>query len=188
MRADSARRADALLPRDAASDASDFAALYRRQRSLLIWHLRSHGASQAEAADAVQDAFAEALLARDRMRDEAAWPAWLRTVAVRSYQRARAAREAGQAAAVVPVAELAGVADASAASGDAAELRRQEEVILALLAALPPQQRRVFTLHYEGWTTGEIAALLGIRQAAVRQNITRARRSLRNALERRESE
>ncbi|MHB1592820.1 MAG: sigma factor [Streptosporangiaceae bacterium] len=58
--------------------------MYRQLRSPLLWHLRCMGASQPEAADAVQDAFAHALLASDRLRDDHAWPAWLRTVAARS--------------------------------------------------------------------------------------------------------
>jgi RNA polymerase sigma-70 factor (ECF subfamily) len=148
----------------------EFAALYRRHRSALVWHLRCHGASQAEAADAVQDAFAQALRGADQVRDERAWGAWLRTVAVRSYQRSLAA---GETLADPP--EFAGP-DEPAAS---AELRRQEEFVLALIAGLPRQQRRVFALHYEGWSTAEIGTQLGMDQAAVRQNVARARASLR---------
>jgi Sigma-70 region 2 len=55
----------------------DFAALYRRHRSALVWYLRCHGADDAEAADAVQDAFACALRAGDLVRDPGAWPGWL---------------------------------------------------------------------------------------------------------------
>jgi Sigma-70 region 2 len=50
------------------------------------------GATQAEAADAVQDAFASALRAADQVRDQHAWPAWLRTVAFRCYLRSLALR------------------------------------------------------------------------------------------------
>lgn len=167
-----------------------FAALYRRHRSALVWHVRCHGASQAEAADAVQDAFAYALRAQRQVRDPAAWPAWLRTVAVRCYLRSLA-RHGGPcgddpaSARVVTMAELpellsAQHADDVPAAG--AERRQQEEFVLSLLAALPPRQRQVFALHYEGMSTAEIAAHLGMADAAVRQNIARARAALRHSI------
>lgn len=149
----------------------EFAALYREQRSALVWHLRCHGASQAEAADAVQDAFAHALRAADQVRDPGAWPAWLRTVALRCYLRSLARHDD-------TTAELPEVATSDEPAADA-ELRQQEEFVLSLIAVLPPQQRRVFALHYEGWRTAEIAAQLGMDQAAVRQNVARARAALR---------
>jgi RNA polymerase sigma factor (sigma-70 family) len=166
-------------------DEDEFAALYRHQRSALVWYLRCHGADQAEAADAVQDAFASALVAADDVRDQRAWPAWLRTVAMRCYLRALARRGAMQAAetARVSVVLMADVPDvAVAAATDIPEARQQEELVLALLGGLPPQQRRVFALCYEGWSTADIATQLGIDQAAVRQNIARARAALRRSI------
>jgi len=164
----------------------EFAALYRQHRSALVWHVRCHGASQAEAADAVQDAFAYALRAADRVRDHNAWPAWLRTVAVRCYLRSLAShgghRSGGPA--VVSVVTVAEVPDRPATVDPAADsqLQEQEELVLRLLAVLPPQQRRVFALHYEGWSTAEIARQLTMDQAAVRQNIARARATLRQSI------
>lgn len=154
----------------------EFAALYRQHRSALVWHVRCHGASQAEAADAVQDAFAHALRAADQVRDHHAWPAWLRTVAVRCYLRSRAGRDGSHAMADVPE------PPATAAPVPDTELRQQTEAVLALLAALPPRQRLVFALHYEGFSTAEIAAQLGMAHAAVRQNIARARAALRRSI------
>lgn len=164
-----------------------FAALYRRHRSALVWHVRCHGASQAEAADAVQDAFACALRAQRQIRDPGAWPAWLRTVAVRCYLRSLA-RHGGpfgddpSAARIVTMAELPELSAPHATDLPAAdaERRQQEEFVLSLLAALPPRQRQVFALHYEGLNTAEIATHLGMADAAVRQNIARARAALRH--------
>lgn len=150
----------------------EFAALYRRHRSALIWHLMCLGASQADAADAVQDAFAYALRAAGQVRDPAAWPAWLRTVAVRCYRRSASRRGIA----------MAGVPDAPAAGGPDSAGEQQEEFVLSLLAALPPRQRHVFALHYEGLRTAEIAAVLGMGQPAVRQNLARARGALKRAI------
>ena len=171
----------------------DFVLLYRQQRSALVWHVRSHGATEAEACDAVQEAFASALRAADRIRDRGAWPAWLRTVAVRSYLRSLngpGGRGSSSRAPVelVLVAEPPDLLEAAEATVDAVEGRRQEEFVLSLLAALPAKQRSVFALHYEGWGTAEIAACLGMEQAAVRQNIARARRTLKESIREGESE
>ena len=166
-------------------DEEEFAVLYRQQRSALMWYLRCHGAGHAEAADAVQDAFASALVAADDVRDRRAWPAWLRTVALRCYLRARARSGAsrGDETAAVAVLTMADVPEvAVTAELDSPELRQQEELVLSLLSDLPPQQRRVFALCYEGLSTAEIAAQLGIDQAAVRQNIARARAALRRSI------
>jgi len=166
-------------------DEEEFAALYRRHRSALVWYLRCHGAGQPEAADAVQDAFACALVAADQVRDRRAWPAWLRTVAMRCYLRALTGRggRAADETAAVSVLTMADVPDVAVAAGaGAAETRHQEELVLSLLSELPPQQQRVFALCYEGWSTAEIAAQLEMDQAAVRQNIARARAALRRSL------
>lgn len=172
--------------------AEDFAALYREQRAALVWHVRSHGATESEACDAVQEAFAAALRAAGRIRDRRAWPAWLRTVAVRCYLRSRSGRgrpgAGGRAGIeVVQVAEVPERPGAAGAVGDIAEAHRQQEFVLSMLAALPDRQRRVFTLHYEGWSTAEIAGRLGMEAAAVRQNLARARRTLRLLLTQRGS-
>jgi RNA polymerase sigma factor (sigma-70 family) len=150
----------------------EFAALYRQHRSALVWHVMCLGASQADAADAVQDAFAYALRAAEQVRDHRAWPAWLRTVAARCYLRSAARR--GVTVAEIPDTRVAGPDDNDGGW--------QREFVLSLLAALPPKQRHVFALHYEGLSTAEIAAQLGLDQAAVRQNVARARASLKRAI------
>lgn len=149
----------------------DFTALYRELRSPLRWHLRCLGASPAEAADAVQDAFAHALAAAGRQRDELAWPAWLRTVAVRSYLRS-VATSRGQ----VSVQTMADVPEVRVSADSAAEVqaRLEEEMVFSLVATLPLRQRLVFALHFEGCGTAAIAAALSMTQAAVRQNLARA--------------
>jgi RNA polymerase sigma factor (sigma-70 family) len=164
----------------------EFAALYLQHRSALVWYLRGHGATPAEAADAVQDAFTYALRDADQVGDRRAWPSWLRTVAFRCYLKSVGGRgSSGQdRPAPVTVVCVPQVPDSAVAAEPAAdaELRAQEEFVLSLLAALPMQQRRVFTLHYEGWASAEIAAQLGMHKAAVRQNIARARSALRSLL------
>ncbi|MFC1436289.1 RNA polymerase sigma factor [Streptacidiphilus sp. N1-3] len=174
---------DQLSPEER-SRAELVADLYRQYRSPLVWYLRSRGAADAEAHDAVQEAFAAALRSA-AINDPAAWHAWLRTVSTRCLWRARRAEGGGGRIAVETMApyDLPDAAPASAASvHDVVEARSREQFVLALLDALPPRQRVVFCLHLEGLSVQEIAAELGSRQPAVRKNLSRARRSLRELM------
>lgn len=64
----------------------------------------------------------------------------------------------------------------------ATELRDQACTVLAALASLPPKQREVMAWHIDGFGSAEIAATLHIDPAAVRQNLIKARRSLKKKL------
>ena len=52
------------------------------------------------------------------------------------------------------------------------------------LFSLPPEDRAVIHLHYyEGYSTGEIAQMLGQRPGTVRSRLSRARERLKKLLE-----
>ncbi|MFC5907755.1 RNA polymerase sigma factor [Streptacidiphilus monticola] len=143
--------------------------------------MRCQGASEAEACDAVQEAFAAALRAGPLDRDDA-WPAWLRTVSRRCYLHARGrnARPAVEPRAPQELPESA--AHGGESAGDAASARLHRFGVLELLRSLPERQRLVFTLHFEGLATAEIAAELEMQEAAVRKNLSRARTALKARL------
>ena len=64
------------------------------------------------------------------------------------------------------------------------ETTPQEEALDEAMQGLSPEQRTVVHLHYfEGFSTGEIAQMLGMRSATVRSHLHRARIAMRNALE-----
>lgn len=64
------------------------------------------------------------------------------------------------------------------------EATPQEEALDEAMQRLSPEQRTVVHLHYfEGFSTGEIAQMLGMRSATVRSHLHRARIAMRNALE-----
>lgn len=64
------------------------------------------------------------------------------------------------------------------------EATPQEEALDEAMQGLSPEQRTVVHLHYfEGFSTGEIAQMLGMRSATVRSHLHRARIAMRNALE-----
>lgn len=64
------------------------------------------------------------------------------------------------------------------------DLREEEREELEELYALPPADRAVIHLHYyQGYSTGEIAQLLGQRPGTVRSRLARARGRLKRLLE-----
>ncbi len=121
-----------------------------------------------EAEDAVQDTFLRYLEKRPALRDEGHERAWLLTVTAnlcKSRLRARKRHPAVELLDVYP-----------APNGESREVA---EAVLSL----PANQRSAVHLHYyEGYTTQEIAEILGQRPGTVRSWLFRAREALRKYL------
>lgn len=121
-----------------------------------------------EAEDAVQDTFLRYLEKRPEFRDEGHERAWLLKVTAngcKSRLRARKRRPTEELLDIYPTKD-----------GDSGEL-------LEAVLALPANQRAAVHLHYyEGYTTDEIARILGQRPGTVRSHLSRARESLRKSL------
>lgn len=121
-----------------------------------------------EAEDAVQDAFVRYLEKRPAFRDGDHQRAWLLTVLANGCKsRLRARKRRGTV-------ELLDVYPAPDAGS--------REVLEAVMA-LPPRERAAIHLfYYEGYSTDEIAAILGQRPGTVRSHLSRARQTLREQL------
>lgn len=119
-----------------------------------------------EAEDAVQDAFVRFLeYGPERLEAPGAW--LMRVLVNGCKSRLRLAwRRVGP------------LPDTLAAPGP------EEREELEELFSLPPEDRVVIHLHYyEGWSTDEIARMLGRRPGTVRSRLSRARERLRKLLE-----
>ena len=120
-----------------------------------------------EAEDAVQDAFLRCLEKAPDFESPAHARAWLLRVTVNGCKsRLRLAwRRVGPLPETLP------------APGP------EEREELEELFSLPPEDRAVIHLHYyEGFSTGEIAQMLGQRPGTVRSRLFRARERLRKLL------
>lgn len=126
-----------------------------------------------EAEDAVQDAFLRYLEKGPEFRDEDHGRAWLLTVTAngcKSRLRARNRR---------PTTELLDTYPAP---------DPESRDLLEAIFTLPANQRAAVHLHYyEGYSTDEIARILGQRPGTVRSHLSRARESLRRYLKGEES-
>ncbi len=121
-----------------------------------------------EAEDAVQDTFLRYLEKGPEFRDEGHERAWLLKVTAngcKSRLRSRKRRQARELPDSIPAPE-----DGS------------REVLAAVMALPADQRAAVHLYYYEGYSTGEIAAILGQRPGTVRSRLSRARDALRETL------
>ena len=139
-------------------------------------------APEADAADAVQDAFVKAYAALDRFRDGAPVKPWLlRIVANEGRNRRRsAARRVG-------LAERAGRLDAPGGSADSPEsaflAAETRQTLFAALSALRDEDREVIGARYLlDLSEAETAETLGLRRGTVKSRTSRALGRLRTAL------
>ncbi|OIJ63745.1 RNA polymerase sigma factor [Streptomyces mangrovisoli] len=149
-------------------------ALHHEQYPALIRFLLLHGASWTEAQDAAQDAFTHMCAPGLSLTHPRAW---LRTVAWRSWVSQQVTPEDPCAEMPEPRTTLRWQTPAHAA-----ELGEEERRVISLLLQLPVKQRAALAWYLDGFTTQESARAMGTTQAAVRQNLTRARAALREGL------
>jgi RNA polymerase sigma-70 factor, ECF subfamily len=144
---------------------------FRRHYRQIYGFVRRRTASDAEAEDVAADVFADAAVALERF-EPGATPvlAWLYTVARRRLaDQARRRARTPVLARVEPSVEYG--PDVTRALGRA-------------IGSLPEGQRVVVVLKLiEGWTFREIAARLGVSEAACKMRLSRALEQLRDALD-----
>ncbi|MFF7592985.1 RNA polymerase sigma factor [Kitasatospora purpeofusca] len=156
----------------------EFAYFYRTCLRRLVAFLMWQGAPAALAADLAQDTMVKAYERWDRIQSP---EAWCRRVASRELVRAFSQVEDSiEELALEPTSLLP-------APGHAAEWEDEQE-ILRLLGGLPARQRQVLAWTLDGYTPTEIAAELGMRPAAVRASLFKARLAVSSRLTDREGE
>ncbi|HEY6547050.1 MAG TPA: sigma-70 family RNA polymerase sigma factor [Vicinamibacteria bacterium] len=182
-----------LAARAAAGEEPAFEALLTRYEARvyrLAFRLTGH---EGDAQDVLQEAFLAAYRGLPAFRRESRFATWLYRIATNAallHRRARARRPAESLSAFLPRFDEDGIhsvepADLRAASR-ADEILDQKllaEKARAGLDRLPGPYRAAFVLRdLEEMTTEEVADLLGLTAAAVRQRVHRARLMLRGYL------
>ena len=172
----------------ARGDSGAFEALMRRHNRMLFRTARAILRDDAEAEDALQEAYLQAYRSLASFRGEAQVSTWLaRIVANEALQRLR---KQTRRAEIVPLQssaapEMEHVMDtdnesAPHSSAERAEMRRLLE---SQIDALPEAYRTVFMLRaVEELSVEETAAVLDIPAATVRTRLFRARSMLRETL------
>lgn len=176
----------------AAGDDRAFEALVVRYQQR-VFRLACRLTSETDAPDVVQDTFLQAYRHLASFRGESKFSTWLYRIATNAslmIRRARARRPAEPLDAHLPRFD-----DSGRHAGTPAELQlawRVEELLdrqtlaaraRAAIARLPDLYRDAFVLRdLEEIPTAEVADLLGVDAAAVRQRVHRARLMLRGYL------
>ena len=155
---------------------SDFVDLYRGQYGRLVRALELAGAGRSGAEDLAQEAFARTYRHWRRVRQGTNPSGYPYRVAFRLLSRDR--RLARRRDTVVLDADAA-----VAGGGSTEELAAGRGDVHRALAQLPVKQRAAVVLCLcVGFTSDEAAGALGMKAAAVRKQIERARPLLRAAL------
>ena len=139
--------------------------LYREQADRLWRAVYAYAGDRDLASDAVAEAFAQYLRRTAEIQSPAGWlwRAAFRIAAGELSDRRKTSPELEpfDSGVMSPVQDL-----------------------LMTLRLLPPKQRAVLILHYyEGYTTPEIATILGSASATVRVHLSQGRKRLRKLLE-----
>ena len=169
-----------LIHRAQRGDRAAFEALYRAHAGRVYALCLRLTADATQAEERTQDAFVRAWERLATFRGESAFSSWLYRLTVNEVllgRRAERRREQRVVTTDDPAA-LERPRGADPAAGRALDLERA-------VAALPPGAREVFVLHdVEGYRHQEIAALAGIAVGTSKAQLFRARRLLREALNR----
>ena len=176
-------RADApdseLAARVAAGDTAAFELLMRRHNRTMFRTARAILRDDAEAEDALQEAYLHAYRAIGSYRADAKLTTWLaRIVANEALMRLRKRTRRGE---IVPIDPNAFIMEKTPERS--AQLTEVRRLLEAQIDSLPADYRAVFMLRaVEEMTVEETAAVLGIPEATVRSRLFRAKGLLREAL------
>lgn len=184
---------ETLAARAAAGEERAFGELVSRYQARVFRLACRLTADDGEAKDALQEAFLAAYRGLPGFRGASRFSTWLYRIAANAalmMQRARARRPTESLEAFLPRFDAEGVhaalpADLQAASraDEILDRRMLAEKARAGLDRLPEIYRAAFVLRdLEEMSTAEVAEVLGIDAAAVRQRVHRARLMLRGYL------
>lgn len=156
-------------------DRGAFAALYLRYAARIYAYLRTRTASTDEATDLTQQVFMNALAALDRYRVGAApFSAWLFRIAMNAATDRHRRRQ--------PTFPLEAALDISDGSNLEEQATRSDELrwLRVTVQALPTAEQELLALRFAGGLTSrEIASLVRRSEAAVKKQLWRTLRALK---------
>ena len=172
-----------LVERIRAGDTAAMEALMRRHNRILYRTARAILKDDAEAEEAVQDAYLKAFGALEGFRAESKLSTWLVRIAANEALMRRRRRMRG--AEVIPLNGMEEPMDHAEGPEQAAGRGELRRVLEARIDRLPDDYRAVFVLRaLEELSVEDTASALDIPEATVRTRFFRARALLRDSLAR----
>ncbi|HEU4976504.1 MAG TPA: sigma-70 family RNA polymerase sigma factor [Baekduia sp.] len=174
---------DAELLADSANPAESFATFYRRHADAILRFAASRGADAETAADVVAETFYAAMQRRHRYRPKhESARLWLLGIAVHKIADARRADQRERRRMLRAAEHALVMTERDRASY--AEMAERTDALDAL-ADLPEAEREVILARVvEDRSYADIAAALGLTEAATRKRVSRGLARLRTRLER----
>ncbi len=141
-----------------------------------LWRHAYHLTGEEDAAwDAVQDTWVAIVKGIRRLQDEAAFPRW--AYKILSNRCADWVRERQRERKLSDRSAPGGICCQETSGGEYDSLK-------SALARLPGGQRALLSLRYaDGYSTGEIAEILGVPEGTVKSRLHHAREQLRRLME-----
>lgn len=180
-----------LVRRALARDGSAFRAIMQKCNRRLYRVARAILRNDADAEDAVQEAYVRAFTRLESFRGDASLATWLcRIVINEALSRLRARRETGDFTTIETAQAEAEIIPfpLSSRSDDPEKTMAQRQILQLVEEAadrLPEDYRIVFVARViEGMSIEETAELLGLRSETVKTRLHRARRLMREQLDR----
>lgn len=170
-------------------DQAAFNVLVERYQQLAYRVAQRLVSSEQIANELVQEAWLEAYLSLDHLRQPGSFRSWLTGIVLnvcRSYLRKQARRSSR----LYILAQQSGedwlnLSNAPPSPEEVAEARHLHQLLLAAIGDLPQDQQQATLLFYfEFLSLREIAALLGVSEGAVKVRLHRARNRMRDDLHR----
>ncbi len=170
---DSIRRAQS-------GDVDAFEVLYREHAGrIYALCLRLKGGDTTDATELMQDVFVKAWRRLETFRGDCAFSSWLHRLTVNTMLE-NARGDSRRIARVLPMDDTSRLAGAARSSGIDLKMDMEDAI-----ASLPKGARLAFVLHdVEGYQHQEIAEQLSVSVGTVKAQLHRARRLLRERLER----
>jgi RNA polymerase sigma-70 factor, ECF subfamily len=168
------------IRRAQAGDVDAFELLYREHAGrVYALCLRLKGGDSTEATELMQDVFIRAWRRITTFRGDSAFSSWLHRLTVNTMLE-NARGDQRRIARVLPMDDTSRLAGAARSSGIDLKMDMEDAI-----ASLPKGARLAFVLHdVEGFQHQEIAEQLSVSVGTVKAQLHRARRLLRERLER----
>lgn len=169
----------ALVARAGAHDLAAYESLVARFQDMAVGYAYARLGDLHLAQDAAQEAFWQAYRDLPALRDQEAFPGWLRRIVAR--QCGRLTR--GKRVRVVPLSTVIELLSPLPEPAEAAEVSERQEVVRRAVRALPESERDVVALFYlGGYAQTEIARFLEVPPTTVNNRLHAARGRLRRSM------
>jgi len=176
---------DALVLRARRGEREAFGELVSRHQLAMLAIARAYFASEADAQDAVQDAFVKAFQALDQLGAGRGFAAWMARITINTCLEAlRTSKEKVSLSAFATTVELSPrLGPEPFTPATLASNREHVDLLRAAVGRLPEDQRVTLLLRYlEDMSYEQIAAYLDVPVSTVRGRLYKAKRALRSML------